>query len=259
MLDYTVQGAQPGSNATVWSRLSLQALAPGVLTPFSFSVLSELMSRAWYQYYDRLGFAPTPRERCLVRQHQGRADVNLTVSARLEAEQAGLEPITLTVNGQPYPLASVAKAGFLAGIKLGRAQQKIDDALVALGKEVDAVAAKAESWHAKTLDMRWTQADILLIMEEIERAGMESMVALIAARHNLALTYARLIAASRDALGYPANLAAINAALADAQGLVETEIASAIADLGDAARGNGAVLDWLRRRRDGACGYAARP
>lgn len=248
MLDYTVQGAQPGSHAIVWSRLPLQALAPGVLTPFSFSVLNDLMSRAWYQYYDRLGFAPAPRPR-LLRHYLGHAYLNLTISARLEAEQAGVDPLTLTLNGRPYPLAAIAKSGFLGGFKLSRAQQKIDDTLAALGKEIDAVAVKAENWHAKTLEMRWSQADILLIMEEIERAGTPSMIALLAARHNLALTYARLIEGSRAALGYPANLPVINAAISatlnGAQGLVETEIASALARLGESARGNAAVLAWL--------------
>jgi pyruvate,water dikinase len=244
LLDYSVQGVQPGSHALVWSRLPLQALAPGVLTPFSYSVLNDLMGRAWYQYYDRLGFAPAPRPR-LLRHHLGRVYLNLTVCARLEAEQAGVEPLTLTLDGQPYPLAHIAKSGFLAGFKLSRAQQKIDDTLAALGKEIDAVTAKAESWHAKTLEMRWTQADILLIMEEIERAGTPSMIALFAARHNLALTYARLIEGSRDALGYPANLAAINAALGGTQRLVESEIAAALVRLGAGACDNAAVMDWL--------------
>ena len=52
--------------------------------------------------------------------------------------------------------------------------------------------------------------------------------------------------ASRAALGYPANLAVVNAALADTQGLIETEIAGAIARLGDAARADDAVMAWLR-------------
>lgn len=248
MLDYIVQGDQPGSHAIVWSRLPLQALAPDVLTPFSFSVLNELMSRAWFQYYDRLGFAPAPRTRVL-RQHTGRAYLNLTVSARLEAEQAGVEPLTLSLNSRPHPLAPMAKSGLLAGFKLGRAQQKIGDTLTALGKEINAVTANAENWHAKTLEMRWTQADILLIMEEIERAGTPSIIALLAARQNLALVYARLIEASRAALGYPANLpiinAAIHAALGGAPGLVESEIAAAVARLGESARGNAAVMAWL--------------
>ena len=96
------------------------------------------------------------------------------------------------------------------------------------------------------MEMRWSQADILLIMEEIERAGTPSIIALLAARHNLALTYARLIEGSRAALGYPANLPVINAAihatLGGAQGLVETEIASVLARLGESARSNAAVM-----------------
>ena len=125
MLDYTVQGAQPGSHAIVWSRLPLQALAPGVLTPFSFSVLHDLMSRAWYQHYDRLGFAPCHAHAACSANTWAAPILNLTVSARLEAEQAAVEPLMLTLDGQLYPLVPVPKPGFLAGLKLGRAQQKI--------------------------------------------------------------------------------------------------------------------------------------
>ena len=57
---------------TLWSRLPLQALAPGVLTPFSYSVLSEMTNQAWRQLYDRLGFNP-PSGVNVLRQVQGRA------------------------------------------------------------------------------------------------------------------------------------------------------------------------------------------
>ena len=86
------------------------------VTPFSYSVLAEIAGRAWYQYFDRLGFDPLPRARVL-RQYQGRAYLNVTLSAQRDAEQAGLEPITLRVDGQRFPLCKWEKSGFLAGFK----------------------------------------------------------------------------------------------------------------------------------------------
>src|SRR3954464_10470238 len=118
LFDYVASKLQSSSQplrvGTVWSRFPLQPFAPGALSPFSSSVLAELASRAWYLYYDRLGFDPTPRSR-VVRRYQGHLYFNLSLSAQMEATHAALEPLTLRVNGQQQALAVWEKPGFLAG------------------------------------------------------------------------------------------------------------------------------------------------
>ena len=56
-MDLIVEGSQP-AQGPIWSRSFLQPLAPGALTPFSASLVAATAPRAWYLYYDRLGFDP---------------------------------------------------------------------------------------------------------------------------------------------------------------------------------------------------------
>ena len=132
MFDYTIANAAANAASaqpqTVWSNGSLQPVGAGVLTPFSASVLTELCRRAWFTYYDRLGFDPSPRAQ-VVRRHRGRVYLNRTLFAQLDADQAGLPPLTLRLNGETFPLAVHEKAGMLAGFKQGRARKRIDDAV----------------------------------------------------------------------------------------------------------------------------------
>lgn len=236
LFDYVAAGLQPGRAGTVWSRFPLQPLAPGALTPFSTSVLTELASRAWYAYYDRLGFDPTPRSK-VVRQHKGHVYFNLSLGAQLEAEHAAIEPLALTVNGQRQALAAWEKPGFLAGLKFGRAQKKMDDLLAESARQMGTTTEKARTWYLKTQAIkRWGQAEVLQIMEEIERIGVESMVAYLAARLNLAHHTARLLADLAGKATPAQAVLLINSALCETGGLVEAGMLDALAPLVEVAR-----------------------
>jgi hypothetical protein len=211
LLDYSLPGGLPAGSRTAWSRLPLQPLIEQGLTPFSYSLLAELAGRAWYQYFDRLGFDPMPKARVL-RQFQGRAYLNLTLSAQRDAEYAGLEPLTLRLDGQWFPVCKWEKLGFLAGFKAGLNQKKIDDTLKNLAGEIEAITQKAQSWRAKTQELRWTQAEILQIMEEIEQVATPSFIAFFAARYGLEVALNRLLRYTADKMAYPANLALIRTA-----------------------------------------------
>jgi len=236
--------AAPGEVQTVWSNVSLQPVGAGVLTPFSASVLTELCRRAWYAYYDRLGFHPTPRAH-VVRHHRGRVYLNRTLFAQLDAEQAGLPPFTLRLNGELFPLAAWEKPGLLAGFKQGRARKRIDDLLLALDGEIPALTSKARNWYIKTQELRWTQAEVLQVMEEIERMGTDAMTAFLAARHNLETVYRRLLSDLEGQVTEAQGLLLINNALCDMQGLVETDIAGALVQLIDVMRDE-EQLAWLK-------------
>ncbi|MCB0026221.1 MAG: hypothetical protein KDD91_24490, partial [Caldilinea sp.] len=169
MIEYSFTG--PGSESgQLWSRSFMEPLAPGALTQFSASLLAEIAARTWYLYYDRLGFSPTPRTR-LVRIIEGRPYTNLTVSARLDAENAGIEPPAFAVDGRERVLIAWQKPGFLGGLKLGRGAKKVDETLTALQNELPEITAQARKWYDKVLGLRWSQAEVLQIMEEIERYG----------------------------------------------------------------------------------------
>ena len=245
MYSYSIENL-PAKRPAVWSRVPIQPLAPGALTPFSFSVLAEIMGRAWYNFYDRLGFEPQPRARVL-RQHQGRVYQNMTLSAQLESTHAAVQPPTLLMNNQPYPVADWEKPGFLSGMKFGRVQRKIDDQIDALAGELDGITVKAQNWLLKTRETRWTQAEILQVMEEIERVSLNSLMVYLGARRHTMLGYDALLNLTQARLPFPANLAAVNSALCDVDGLVENDIAAAILAMADLVKADTSTLAWLKQ------------
>jgi pyruvate,water dikinase len=233
-------GAETGD---VWARALFEALAPGALTPFTNSLLTEVTARAWYLYFDRLGFEPTPRSR-VARIHQGRLYVNLSLSARLDADNAGIEPPCFRIDGNERSLVVWEKPGFFAGIKLGRGAKKIEETLDALHRELPEITAAARTWHQRIAAMRWSQAEILQIMEEIERIGAATLLPYFAARHTLESAYRRLLflLAARPA---PERAALINRALGGPAHSVEVEMGTRIAALGAHAAADAATHTWL--------------
>ena len=249
MIELSLVGGQPGAGP-VWDRTFLGPLAPGALTPFSHSVLSEIISRAWYLYFDRLGFDPTPRSR-VVRIYQGRPYVNLTLSAELDARLAGREPVSWRIDGTDRAVCSWEKPGFLAGLKTGRNANKIGATLEALQEEIGAITAQGQTWLRRVEGMRWSQAEILQIMEEIERTGAVVSAVYFAVRHNLAYWWMRLQTLVRDTADRP-SASLVHQALTHVDGLVEGDMARRIVDLAAAARSEPAALAWLRAGAYGA-------
>jgi hypothetical protein len=239
----TQSGSQP-AGAPVWSRDFLQPLAPGALTPFSSSVLHEMAGRSWYNYFDRLGFDPTPKSR-VVRSLHGRPYFTLTLSAQLDAQQAGIEPPVLHIGGMARQIARWEKPGLLSGLKLGGNARKISAVLQALDSEIDVAAAKGQAWLQRVQAMYWSQAEILQIMEEIERIGASTLELYVAARHNLQSAYLRLLGLL-DGVSSSQLSAALTLALRPAGDLVELQIARSVANLAQTAQASPSVLQYLQ-------------
>lgn len=242
MIEYSFAG--PGTESEqLWSRSFLEPLAPGALTQFSASLLAEIVARAWYLYYDRLGFAPTPKTR-LVRISEGRPYVNLTVSARLDADNAGSEPPAFFVDGRERILFAWQKPGFLGSMKLGRGAKKIDETLAALQQEMPEITGRAREWHDKVLKLRWSQAEVLQIMEEIERYGAAALLPYFAARHNLESAWRRLLALLGN-LSPQETMALLAATLGGTEGAIESDMAQRIRQLGRMAAAQPQIAAWL--------------
>jgi len=242
VIEYSFSG--PGSESgQLWSRSFMEPLAPGALTQFSASLLAEIAARTWYLYYDRLGFSPTPRTR-LVRIIEGRPYTNLTVSARLDAENAGIEPPAFAVDGRERVLIAWQKPGFLGGLKLGRGAKKVDETLTALQNELPEITAQARKWYDKVLGLRWSQAEVLQIMEEIERYGAAALLPYFAARHNLEGAWRRLLSLL-DKQPPQEAMALLAAALGGNEGAIESDMAQRIRQLGRIAAAQPEVAGWL--------------
>jgi len=241
---YNLPDGLPASSRTVWSQLPLQPLTAGPLTPFSHSVIDEVAKSAWYQYFDELGFAPMPRSQVL-RQSQGRVYLNLTLSAQRDAEAAAVEPLTLMINGKPFALAKWEKPGFLANITTGRSRKKIEHVIETYRQQMADVTQKAAAWYGKTQELRWSQADILQVMEEIERVSIPSFKIFFAVRHNLERVYNRLLWTLEAKQPFPASLALVNHALGDLDQLFEYRMAEQLLALGALAASDKATIAWL--------------
>jgi len=234
-----------GSEAgPAWGSALLAPLAPDALTPFTGSLLTEVAARAWYLYYDRLGFGPAPRAK-VVRLHDGRPFVNLTLSATLDAENAGITPPVVRIDGAARPLLAWEKPGLLAGIKLARGAKKIEETLRQLQQELPAITAKTAAWQQRVAGLRWSQAEVLQIMEEIEHVGAAALLPYFAARHNLEWAYRRLLALLAPRSESEA-AALLVQALGGAAPTVELEMAQQVQRLGEHAASQPAVRAWLR-------------
>lgn len=233
-------------NGDVWIRSFFEPLMPGALTPFTNSLFAEVTARAWYLYFDRLGFDPPPRSR-LVTVHAGRPYINLSLSARLDAERAGVDYPPFFIDGNVRPLVSAEKPGFFAGIQLGRRAKKIDETLDALQAELPDLVAKVSAWHQRVMGFRWSQAEILLIMEEIERVGANALLPYLAARHNLERAYRRLLSLLDDR-PLRERIALVARALPGSGQGVEVDMAQRVGKLAHLAAADPAVQAWLEAR-----------
>lgn len=243
IMDLILEGSQPAPGA-IWSRSLLQPLAPGALTPFSASMIAASAPRAWHQYYDRLGFEPPARPR-LVRMFAGRPFVDETLSAGIEVQHTGQEPPRLRVNGQPLALSAWEKPGFLGGLKLGRGAKRVSETLDALAHELDAVTERARAWQRRVVGLRWSQAEVLQIMEEIERVAAATLLPYVAVRRHLEQSLWRLL----DVLSAADGPRLVAQALAGGEAPLEAQMAQGIVQLAGVARGEPSAARWLR---DGA-------
>jgi pyruvate,water dikinase len=180
-----------------------------------------------------------PRAR-VVRRHEGAAYFNLTLSAQREAEHTALEPLTLQVNGAPLALAKVEKAGLFGGLKAGRSARRMETLLGDLAAQRGEAVEQARAWHDRIRDYRWTQAEILQIMEEIEPTTAAALVAWLGSRLTILSSTNRLQRLA--ALPAAETLALLEAALGAIDGVTEVEMARQIGSL--AAQATPELRSW---------------
>lgn len=238
MFEYSGATNTSLTNQTIWDRNPLSALGPDLLTNFSYSLVAEILRRGWFDYYMRVGIEPQPAAR-LVRQYQGRAYLNLSLSAKLEADN-GIEPLAFLMDGTLQSLAEV-KSGFLAGFIGNAKEKKVWSVIAELEGEAQTIRNKAREWHQNVQGLKWSQAEILQVMEQIERVGSNSMTLFFAARHNLELGLNQILWALQGSVPFPQSLAYASA-LFDGLGnarlsnLIESDISGVINDLAQYAR-----------------------
>lgn len=243
MYEYISESPASGSIPALWTRSYFYPFV-SVFTPFSHSVLAEISRRAWFHYYSKLGLDIAFAPRNLVRNAEGRPYLDLKWICEQDVTFAGLQPLTLRLNGAPVAICDWEKPGFVAAFKFGRSRKKIEDLLADLSREMPAITGRIRDWRAKVQGMRWTQAEILQIMEEIERFGVDSLMAYFAARHNLERAHNGLLQMlNGGALSERLHL--INSSLSDLQGLPEVDLTERLIRLAALAADDTNVRPWL--------------
>ena len=263
MIAYTLSQDSPtptAGHSTLWSRAPLRPLATEVATPFTYSTLAEITARAWYALYDRLNFSPPPAQK-LVRYHKGRVFLNLSRFAALEAKQAGIQPPAFWVGDALVAASAWEKPGLLGGLALGRKQKRVTSLLGELDGGMESITQRARAWYVKTQEMNWSQAEVLQVMEEIERVSIDSMVAFLAVRYHILRRANRLLhlltkgddeGDSADA-STPARAASVAKrmglfanALAGVDNLVEVDMGRRLLEMGQHAAEQDEVMAWLK-------------
>ncbi len=243
MYDYTSENPAPALLPGLWTRSYFYPFV-SVFSPFSYSVLAEISRRAWFHYYSRLGhdigFAP----KNLVRSVDGRTYLDQKWLCEQDVAFAGLPPFALHLNQKPVNVCPWEKPGLVAAFKFGRNQKKIDDLLNSLSQDMGKITERIQGWHKKVRAMRWTQAEILQIMEEIEHFGVDSLLAYFAARHNLERSYNGLLALLPGGMTTH-NLSLINNSLSDLDGLLEVDLTTRILALAKLAAADSKLMAWL--------------
>ncbi|HRJ42642.1 MAG: hypothetical protein KJZ86_24280 [Caldilineaceae bacterium] len=248
MYDYISEQAKPAGNRGLWTRNYFYPFV-SVFSPFSYSVLAEISRRAWFHYYSRLGADIAFVPRTLIRNEEGRPYLDLQWICEQDAAFAGIEPLALRLNGKPVTICPWEKPGLLTAFKLGRNQKKVADLLQKLPGEMQAITERIRGWHSKVRAMRWSQAEILQIMEEIERFGAESLMAYFAARHNLERAHNGLLSLLSGDSAHRLHL--INSTLSDVEGLRELSLTGQLLTLARQAAKDQRVMQWLAQGSEG--------
>jgi rifampicin phosphotransferase len=244
LYEYTYDGVPPLQSKQIWSRLPLQPFSD-ILSPFSFSVLAEISRRAWFHYYEQMGLKLPFAPRNIIRHYYGRPYLDIKWLCERDVELAALNPMVFQINGKTVPICTSTKPGFLASFGVSRSRRRIQAQLDKFEQEIASVTAKSRTWYAKVREMSWSQAEILQIMEEIERYGVDSLMIFYAARHNLERAYNAL-------LQFPGKESAadrvqmINNTLSDLQGLVELKLTDELLQLAELVRRDQTLRNWLK-------------
>ncbi|MCC7353720.1 MAG: hypothetical protein IT330_08180 [Anaerolineae bacterium] len=142
---------------TLLSRLPLQDVLPILPTPFTWTVLQGACEGAIRSFYSELGYAWPPGA-MLLRLVKGHPYLNLVALA--EAERALGAPVT------PEALVSPARPARPA--ETVRRVLRLSEGAITRAPDV---FGELQRWCARVhaLSGRWMQADILQVMEEVER------------------------------------------------------------------------------------------
>lgn len=157
------------------------------------------------------------------------------------------------------PMKGEEPGGLAARLRAGSVLRRAETEILSAASGVTAMQSRLLAWLSRVRGLRWTQADLLQVMEELEPQAQSALQSYFTVRAGLEAAGARL--ADLLAQAWPARPAgSFSSLLAGLPGLPSVEAVYALAEIGAAApdaflaryghRGAGDVRPDARRWRD---------
>ena len=151
--------SDPNAGQASWTRAVARDLFPANVSPFHWTLLQRPAERAMQRTWADLG-ATLPADAFWRRA----ADDRIYLNADLLAE-AGR-----ALHGAAWlgPRPPVERAGFFGRWQTQGGIQRTQAQITATAREIEALDDRLANWLAWVRELRWTQADLLQVMEELE-------------------------------------------------------------------------------------------
>ncbi len=218
-----------------WSRELAADLFPGTTTPFAWTALRAPAETALRRTWADLG-APAPADAPLWR----RAD-----DGRVYVDAAALTSAARALHGAAWLIAPPAELsqGLMARWQAGGVIRRAQARIAATQEGVAGLQTRTAKWLAWVRGLRWAQADLLQVMEELEPQAQNTLQAYFTLRAGVAAAHAQVAGRLADWLSpYPTSV--IWTLYAGLEGLPSVEAAYAVAI---AARDSATQMDTLAR------------
>jgi phosphohistidine swiveling domain-containing protein len=221
-----------------WTRDLARDLFPAAVTPFHWTLLRRPAQEAMRRTWADLGVVLPAADFW----HRAAPDGYVYLNADLVAQASRAVHGAAWLSGPPPPERGGLFGRWQTQGTIKRVQAQVD----AVAQEADGLNQRLAEWFAFVQRLRWTQADLLQVMEELEPRAESILQAYFALRAGLSAVQAEVAARLTEWLPNcsPQTILHLYAGL---DGLPSVEAAYALAALRDASNQHVAVQDFLTR------------
>jgi len=167
-----------------WTRYLARDLFCGWTTPFTWTLLRSPAEAALRSVYGELGSAPVSFREPFWRSDDGIVRLNAALVSQADQMLAGAVWL-----GRVQP---PAPGGLLARLQAGSITKRCQDRIATAADDVLNLQARLSRWLTSVKALRWTQADLLQIMEELEPHALAALQTYFLARMGLNAAHAQL-------------------------------------------------------------------
>jgi hypothetical protein len=192
-----------------WSRHISRDLLPGRATPYGWTLLAASADAALRGAYRALGGIELGGGPLWQRADEGRVYLNTAALAEADAALRGAAWLG--------PSRPALPSGFVARLQSGATVRRGEAAVAAAVSGAAPLHAQLLKWLAKVRGLRWSQADLLHVMEELEPNARDALQTYLILRAGLPAAFARSQGAEERILAAARGLPTVDGAVALAE------------------------------------------